>query len=234
MRVVLWGLCAVLVFCAGCETKIEGEIDRDGRTGLRVSAALGPRISALIRGLSARSAGAPQALLPAAELERAFRAIDGIETAVWTQKTPSAVDGRLVIRKIGELLPPETRGVIRWEQRDAGGKALIKIDREKGPAFIALLSQELSDYLSTLMAPIVTGEELTQEEYLELVSSVYGAEIAQEISAARVAIRLSFPQPLSSVRGGSAAGNQARFDTPLVAFLVLEKPLVFEIEWGRP
>jgi hypothetical protein len=228
-----WGLCAVFVLCAGCETKIDGEIDRAGRTELRVNAALGPRISALLRGLSARNAGAPPALIPAPELERAFRAIDGIESAVWTQKTPSAVEGRLVIRKIDELFPPETHGVIIWEQRDAGGKALIKIDREKGPAFIAFLSQELSDYLSTLMAPIVTGEALTQGEYLELVGSVYGAEIAREIGAARVAIRLRFPQPLSSVRGGSAAGNQASFDTPLAAFLVLEKPLVFEIEWGR-
>ena len=101
MRLFFGGICAALVLCAGCETRIEGEVDRAGRTELRVNAALGPRISALIRGLSARNAAAATgALLSAPEIERAFRAIGGVEASSWTQKTPSAVEGRLVIRKI--------------------------------------------------------------------------------------------------------------------------------------
>ena len=84
------------------------------------------------------------------------------------------------------------------------------------------------------MAPIVSEEALSRDEYLELVGSTYGPAIAREIGAARLAIQLGFPQPVRAVRGGRVEGGKARFDTPLVDLLVLETPLIYEIEWGRP
>lgn len=39
---------------------------------------------------------------------------------------------------------------------------------------------EISDYLDLLMAPIYTGEQISEPEYLELFASVYGESFAQD------------------------------------------------------
>lgn len=39
---------------------------------------------------------------------------------------------------------------------------------------------EISDYLDLLMAPIYTGEQISEPEYLELFASVYGDSFAQD------------------------------------------------------
>ncbi|MEE0879905.1 MAG: hypothetical protein UH788_11625 [Treponemataceae bacterium] len=39
---------------------------------------------------------------------------------------------------------------------------------------------EITDYLDLLMAPVYTGEELSEQEYLELFASVYGESFAKD------------------------------------------------------
>jgi hypothetical protein len=81
------------------------------------------------------------------------------------------------------------------------------------------------------MAPVATGEQLTKQEYLELVASVYRKELAAEISAARIRARVEFPGTVVSVRGGTFSGSSAEFDVPLIDLLVLENRLSYEVVW---
>jgi hypothetical protein len=96
---------------------------------------------------------------------------------------------------------------------------------------MALISPEVSDYLSAFMAPVVTGEELSKAEYLDLVSSLYGRALADEIAAARIYASVDFPGPLQSVRGGNFSGRRAEFTVPLIDLLVLENRLEYEVRW---
>jgi hypothetical protein len=83
------------------------------------------------------------------------------------------------------------------------------------------------------MAPAATGEPLSKVEYLDLVGSFYGKALADEIAAARITISIGFPGTVSSVKGGSFSGTQARFNIPLVDLLVLENPLEYEVVWRQ-
>jgi hypothetical protein len=94
-----------------------------------------------------------------------------------------------------------------------------------------MISADVRDYLSALAAPAATGERLSRGEYLDLVGSIYGPGLADEIAAARITASIGLPGPVSSVKGGTLAASQARFDIALVDLLVLEKPLEYEVVW---
>lgn len=59
--------------------------------------------------------------------------------------------------------------------------------------FISILPQEASEYLDLLMAPIFVGESMTPEEYIELLSTVYGPTLSDEISKSQVQLTLISP-----------------------------------------
>jgi len=94
-----------------------------------------------------------------------------------------------------------------------------------------MLSPEVEEYLSALMAPAVLGETSTKKEYLDLLASIYGRPLANETEAALIKLNVEFPRNVSSVQGGIARGRQAEFNVPLVDILVLESPLRYEVNW---
>jgi hypothetical protein len=108
---------------------------------------------------------------------------------------------------------------------------IINIDRNSAPALISQLSPELTEYLSALMSPVILGQPMSRQDYLNLVAMIYGRPLADEIAAARIRARIEFPRPLTSVQGGTAAGNRAEFEISLLDLLVLETPLRYEVRW---
>jgi hypothetical protein len=83
------------------------------------------------------------------------------------------------------------------------------------------------------MAPLATGEVLSRAEYLDLVASVYGRPVADEIAGGRIRASIDFPGPVGAVRGGTFSGKRAEFDIPLLDLLVLEQPLNCEVTWNQ-
>jgi hypothetical protein len=122
---------------------------------------------------------------------------------------------------------------VDWEECAGGGRLRLSLDRSSAPEILPLISPEVGAYLEALMAPAVTGEALSREEYLSLAASVYGRPLADEIAAGRIRLLLEFPGTLTQVRGGTASGRRAEFELPLLDLLVLERPLVYEASW-RP
>jgi hypothetical protein len=96
-----------------------------------------------------------------------------------------------------------------------------------------MLSPEVNQYLSALLAPVATGEVISKAEYLSLVAAIYGKPIADEIAASSIRVVLEFPGTITGIRGGAAKGPKAEFTIPLPDLLVLEQPLSYEISWRQ-
>jgi hypothetical protein len=156
-----------------------------------------------------------------------FRFIVGIVAPDFDNRGPPAF-GRALPAPAGDK-----RGFIVLEENASGGRLRLTLNRDLGPDILSLISPEVRDYLSALMAPIATGEILSKTEYLELVASVYGKPVADEISTASIRASLDFPDRLRSVRGGDFSGKRAEFNIPLLDLLVLESPLVYEAAWNQ-
>jgi hypothetical protein len=178
------------------------------------------------------AAGAP--VLNGEAISRSMSAAPGVESVSFRNTGPVALEGSVKITNIGDFLAPvrDKKGFIVLEENASGGRLRISLSRDLGPDILSLISPEITDYLSALMAPIATGEVLSKAEYLELVASVYGKPIADEIAGASIRASVDLPGPIRSIQGGKFSGRRAEFDIPLLDILVLENPLSYEVSWA--
>jgi len=245
-HIVMAAIAAFLLLCASCAAQINGSLKGDGQADLQIRAALEPRITALIGGLAAATGGEPRPLASAAgsgaaqpgaaildgpAIAASMSSAPGVASVSFKNTAPAAIEGPVKIARIGDFLAPGKASFIKFEQNAPGGKCTISISLDSGPEILTLISPEISDYLSALMAPLATGEPLTKAEYLMLVGSLYGKGIADEISKATVRASIDFPGPVQSAQGGTFSGNRASFAIPLIDILVLETPLSYEVIW---
>jgi hypothetical protein len=74
---------------------------------------------------------------------------------------------------------------------------------------------------------------MSKDEYLELVGSFYNKSISDEIASSKIRVSIEFPGVVTSAKGGTFSGRKANFDIPLLEILVLQTPLVYEVNWNN-
>ena len=224
---------ASALFFTSCVTQISGSLQADGHADMNVFSALEPRMSMLVMGLSAAAGMAPGTpVLDGPAMAATMANAPGIASVSLANTSQVSIEGRVQSSHVGEMLAAPGAEFITFDQGAAGGgRFSARLDRDSAPGMLALISPDITNYLAALMAPMVTGERMTRQEYLLLVGSVYGAGIAEEIAGARIRAFVDFPGPIQSVRGGTFNGRRAEFSIPLVDILVLDVPLYYEVIW---
>jgi hypothetical protein len=222
---------AVLPFYS-CASMIKGTISSDGSAELTVvDAALQPRMTSLIRTLTSASGQTNEPIFNGAVITQSILNAPGVTYALLKNTSQSSVAGIVQITNINEFLSfMGSNKFIVFDQ--ASKRCQINIDRESALAMFSLLSPEITGYLNALMAPAVTGENMSKSEYLELIAMFYSKAIGDEIAASQIRISVEFPGTITSVKGGTFSGKQANFDIPILDILVLEVPLSFEVRWN--
>ena len=228
----LFPLCLFLLILLSCAAQINGSLAADGSAVLSVSMSLEPRMTTLIRSLSAAGGQTEGPVLDGPAIARSMAEAPGIASVTFRNTAPAAIEGQVRISQISEFLAAAEEGFILFEQ----GRSRININLENGPVIIKLLSPEIADYLNALFAPLASGWEMTKEEYLNLVTSFYNRAVSDEIASSRIRISIEFPGTITGViapgQSGNFLGRRANFDIPLLDLLVLEKPLVYEVTWN--
>lgn len=102
---------------------------------------------------------------------------------------------------------------------------------------IALLPPESADYLELLMAPVFTGEQLTEQDYRDTVGAMYGKNLARELDESFFYLVIESPGTLSTARitapGTATSENRrARFAVPLVALLVMDTDITATVTYS--
>jgi hypothetical protein len=120
---------------------------------------------------------------------------------------------------------------ITFEQTADGGRMSLSVTGKNGPLIVARLSEDVQAYLSSLMAPIATGEKMTQSDYLALVTSVYGSPVAKEIAASHITLSIAPPGKVAKVEGGEQKAHAAVFTISVLHLLVLDTPISCSLSW---
>ena len=234
-------LCLLLIlplFLAffSCSARIDGEFREGGAVDVTLKTSLEPRMIALIlslRGFMGESANDP--ILDSQSMSKSMGEQPGVRAVSLKNTSSSAMEGTISISKVDDFLAAagsKTRLITYTEGREAGSSSIvIALDKESAPEIISRLSPEAEEYLGALMAPVILGESSTKQEYLFLLSMVYGRPLADEISGSRLKVGIEFPRAVKAVRGGIASGRRAEFDVPIIDILVLEQPLRYEVNW---
>jgi hypothetical protein len=215
-----------LFLSVSCSARINGSVAADGSANMALNMALEPRFAALVSRVAAAGGQAPEHILDGQAIAVSMSQAPGIASVTLTNYGPAAVQGNVRLSSLGDFLSA-ARGFIVFEP----GRCEININRDNGSVVLASLSAEIAEYLNALMAPVVTGEEMTKTEYLALVASFYNRAISDEIASSRIRASIDFPGQITNVRGGTYSGRRAEFDIPLLDLLVLDTPLVYEVRW---
>jgi len=236
-----------------CSAQIDGFVRDGGTAEFRLKTALEPRTATLIRSImNFMSDTGNVNILDGEAIGKSMSSAPGIRSVTLKNTAPAALEGVISLANVGDFLTltgagngagsgagggaggsaGRSRFITYTGGRTAGSSSIILVlDMNSAPEIIAMLSPDVEEYLSALMAPAVLAETSTKQEYLDLLASIYGRPLANEIYAARIRASIEFPGPVTSVSGGKAAGRMAEFDIPLIDILVLETPLRYEISW---
>jgi len=219
-----------------CSAGIDGVVREGGAADISLKTSLASRTQALIRSLRGFMGGGDDSpILDGPAMAKSLAAAPGVRTISLKNTGSSSLEGNLSLSNVGNFLSAEaakSRFITYAEGQGAGASSInIALDRNSAPDVISRLAPEIEDYLSALMAPVVTGETSTTQEYLDLVASVYSRALADEIAAARIRLSIEFPRAVTAVQGGTASGKRAEFEVPLVDILVLEHPLLYVVSW---
>ena len=234
MNVKLFGISLLLIIAfSSCAAQISGSVSAAGAAELSVGMSLEPRMTNLIRSLSAAGGQTDGQVLDGPSIAQSMVGSSfGNVSAAFRNITPSAIDGTVQIININRFLTTgDVGGFVSFEQGNSGGRCEINISLDNGPVILKILSNDIADYLEALMAPLASGEIMDKTEYLSLVTSVYSRAISNEISGSRIRASIEFPGLITSVKGGSFSGRRAEFDIPLLDLLVLENPIIYEVIW---
>jgi hypothetical protein len=224
-------LAVVILPLFSCAARIDGSVSADGSAVFSVEMNLGPRMTALIRSLNSAAGQDDALILDGPGMARSM-SMEGMTSVSLKNTGPGAVEGEFRVLNINQFLAAGGKGgFITFTQVSNGGSCKININLENGPGILENLSPDIADYMNALMAPIATGEAMSKSEYLDLVTTFYNRNISNEIAASMINVSINFPGNISSVTGGTFSGRRAVFDISLLDFLVLETPLVREVNW---
>ena len=100
----------------------------------------------------------------------------------------------------------------------------LTVTTELMQALLALLPEETAGWSEMLMAPLFTGEEMTEAEYADLLGAVYGNKIVEEAVNAAVTLCITAPAQILETRipeyaKVSVSKNTAKISIPLLSFL---------------
>jgi len=231
LTIFLLGLCFLLL--SSCSARIEGTVAEDGSASLAVSVSLMPRMASMIRALAAAGGQTDMPVLDGPGIAESMASAPGIESVTFRNTFSTSIDGQIRVSKIGEFLSSaDGDGFITFEQTPGGSRIGITINHSNGSDILEKLSPDISNFLEALMAPVVTGEEMNKDDYLELVATFYNRAISEEIADSKIRASIEFPGNITNVRGGTFSGRRANFDVPLIDLLVLEMPLSYEVTWN--
>lgn len=158
-------------------------------------------------------------------------------------ETPTAGNIQLII-KFGNIDTESSKvfsvegGNLKTFSLDKEKKILrINFNKEIVTGIISLLPEELFEYSDLMMAPILTGENISEEEYTELISSAYGASAGQELQNSFFKIDIECPGQVINADTTEQDirtdinGRTAAFTIPVSKMLSLYNPIGMEVSW---
>lgn len=220
----------VLLAVTGCSSSINIKAGKDNTQDIFLSLDLGEAVSRTI--LSAT---------------KGMQKMSGKETNVFSKNHIESGLKKANVKNIIVSCPSSTKLNVNGTISSSQSHDLIAQDKNKlvvtlSPESLQNISKTLGEetrsFLDLFMAPVITGEKMTDEEYIDLLESVYGKEITNDIKKASIKFTMTVPdgcrQKSYKAPEGisvSATDKSVSFSYPLLRLLTLTGTETSFIQW---
>lgn len=185
-----------MVFCAGCTSEITLELKKDGSVDVEFSGVAGTAFATMINsvsGMSGNGAAAGSVIFDTKEIEYEMSS-NGFSQVKASSKKGSDLTVTMTDKNGKSAL--FTSGVVSVKD----GKLNASLSPQSLVKFYKAADSQTVMFLDMLLAPIFNDEVMTQEEYLEVLVSFYGDEIADEMKNSSFRITLKNPDGTKTIQ----------------------------------
>lgn len=210
------GLCAAVLIFAGCTARLELAVSEQGDVAAEYSAGFGAAFRDSFSALMDTDSGR---LFDGAEIARLLTEAGFRNASVRTPDDFSLEASALLPG--GAAVSASSAADLISQETDAAGRRGVKIrfSAETMRKLYSVLPEEVRSYIDLFLAPVFTGEVMTDGEYTDILASLYGQALADELSSAELQIVLVSP-----------SGRRQSRKIPLFRLLNLSDDIVFSSE----
>ncbi|MBR5645093.1 MAG: hypothetical protein IKX23_00445 [Treponema sp.] len=211
MRKILVLLSLMFVFLyTGCTASADLSVNFDGSLEVKFDASFGKGFEALLK--NAYGASDSQSVVEFAnpqELSKDLAKSDFTNIRVVSQKEKSALS--VTAKAPSGKTPLFESGLVKIVNQ----KIVVQISPKAMQDYYNKSDEQTQLFMDLLMAPVFTGEEMTDSEYISLIGSVYGKSVAEELKSSSFKLTLKNPD-----------GTKGEYSFPLVKMLTLDEAVV--------
>ena len=215
---LLFMFAAALLFLSllfmSCTSSVELHANADGSINILYDAAFDSAFIEIMQSLSGESG--PQ-LFDADEMTSQFRAA-GIKDVRVASPANASLGIALRLPKEGND-PISRSGCISRSARSSA----ITVSPASCAKLYKLLPDTMQSYIDLCMAPLFLGEPMSQNEYVDLIASVYGQALADELKRSKIKISLFAPNDEKKA--------SKTVELSLAELLTSTKPVSFSVAW---
>lgn len=200
-------LAACMIF-ASCDCNLSVS-EKNGGYKVSYSTVLG---KALLDTVGAVSDDGGEVIFSADEIQKVFA-----ETGMRNVRSESVKAESLLIEAETSEKKDDFVSVAGLVNSDKKSYSLV-FSRETLSAMYDGMPSMMKSYIDLFMAPSFSGEEMTDDEYVDLISSVYGDVVAEEIKNSKINLTLS-----------KLDGRKQKYTVRLLDLINIKKELVYKI-----
>ena len=220
----------LLLAITGCSSSISIKASKDNTQDLSLSLDLGEAVSKTI--ISATNG---------------MQKMSGTETAVFSRSHIESGLKKANVKNISVSCPSATKLNVKGTIISSQSDDLIAQDKDRitvtlSPKSVQNISKTLGEetrsFLDLFMAPVITGEKMSDAEYIDLLETVYGKEITNDIKKASIKFTMSVPdgcrlKKYEAPKGVSvsATDSSVNFSYPLLRLLTLTGTENAFVQW---
>jgi len=224
-------IAAALVSCA---PSVKIDIANDDSAKMEFSTSLSKSIEGSIRSLMRLQTSEP--LYKEAPV-RASLVATGLDVEAINFPSMTGIEIKAGIKNINTSLN-YAKEAVKVVPKGSGKEAVIKFSPQIITEALNFMPEETRTYADLLMAPVFTGEKMTPDEYLFLLSMVYGETLANELAKSVFFVELSAPSAVkqaslsdTSLGTVSISGNKAVFNISLYKLLSTSGTTEYLVSW---
>lgn len=205
---VFFAIAVCTVFCfMSCKSSVKASALSNGDIELNVYIDLGEELSSAIVSLTGLTGDEEAVIFNTSEMEESL-----VQSGFISPKVKSTAKD---CAQVSVIIKKDTFSSIIFNNDE---ELTIKFNPQSINELIAFLGEDYLSYVSLLMAPVLTGEESSAQEYKSLLAAVYGDELAEEVTGGIIDFTLN-----------GRKGRCKRYTVDLVDLLTLKADVSYSV-----
>jgi hypothetical protein len=227
---------------ASCGMRQEIIVAKDGSGSILFSFSLNDLVGKTITSLAESSGSAAKAkkgLFDLEEIKKEIAQNPGLSLKSLSSPSAYALKGEIAFKNLEKSLFSDKEvadsGILKISRKDKKITMDIRLAKHSLKALPKLLpmGSDGGDLFEALAPPALdeSATPMTEEEYIDMLKSLFGEAVGPEVKKAAAEIKFSPKTKIVAQKGGILSGNSVIFKIPILSVLMMEKPIELSVTW---